>query len=875
MADYQVPVRTTEAQGIFQSDIIIRSALEEGIADLRRNPWLLDYVFASEAQDDLTRAKYGERDIAQARKWFQNNQISVRMVPVSNEPKPFTISIKLVSSSETEVTTGDTHYIPQEENDLTWPNLLGPVDPIGYDPATGIITWPQGTIGSFIIVSDMLVLLRDGTRIPVVGTAGADTIQIRPGAVGNLQGMVVRGVPPTGINFLESVLYNEVYQIGVHCAAEPTYLTWLHSIVCFILLRYKQDLLEHRGFEQSVFSSSDFSRNPIVDTESFFSRYITITGKVRQYWPKAFTQKILVVEPDVKVISNLTDLEFDQNWGTVQSPSAAAGAAASARRPTMFPSGSSLSFSAIEGGSDPALQTLAVFNSGGGSLASPFVLVTYGTGATGWLDATIVGGGDAFSLQVAPSTGSLAAGSYSAQVSINSPGASNTPQVVDVGFTVSVAPVLALSPGDLSFTATAGGANPASQDETVSNTGGGILPTVTTSINYLQGSGWLGLTQSGSGNSQLITAQPVTGSLTVATYNAVVSVFASGVTNSPQTFNVSFDVTSGHFNPPAGGVDFTGWLNLGVFPAQDQQDQDGNANAAWSLQLQPSNSGHRTWSNGQLPLGTTKVGGFFKQGPGVRYVTLYNNTVLADYSVLDLQTGINTNFGAATSTVNTAGNGFYFFEMTVPTALHFGSNWAIQGADILGHTPPESSWLGAGLTNYLISYYVEARGNPIPTNVFLNSGDAALFTHWSVFQNLSAAQDVSSWTGQFFAACTVTLAAVTDVHSAYSNTLLGTGSQGSGAYKAGTVNFITIWDQSNDGAYAIFDLSLGTVAATAGGAVGAITSLGSGWYLCQCTTPFTTSFRFTMADTALNAIPQTVWTSAGTETVFVGPFALT
>ncbi len=319
-ADYQVPVRTTEAQGIFQSDIIIRSALVEGMDDLRRNPWLLSYCFANEAQDSLTRARYGERDIAEATRWFQNNAVSVRMIPIGNEAKAATISIKLVSSSEAEVTTADTHYIPQEENELQWPDLLGPLNPIGYDPATGIITCPEGSIGSFIIVSDMLVLLQDGTTIPVVSAPGPDTLQIRPGPVGKLDGLRVRGQPPTGINFLESVLYAETYQIGIHVAAEPTYLTWLHSIVCFILLRYKKTLLESRGFEQSIFSSSDFSRNPIVDTEQFYSRYITITGKVRQYWPSVFNQKIVIVRPDLEMESNLTDMEFDQNWGTVEIP---------------------------------------------------------------------------------------------------------------------------------------------------------------------------------------------------------------------------------------------------------------------------------------------------------------------------------------------------------------------------------------------------------------------------------------------------------------------------------------------------------------------------------------------------------------------------
>ena len=53
-----------------------------------------------------------------------------------------------------------------------------------------------------------------------------------------------------------------------------------------------------------------------------------------------------------------------------------------------------------------------------------------------------------------------------------------TPVTVPVTFTVAAAPVppaIGASPTALSFTATQGGANPATQTVTISNTGGGTL----------------------------------------------------------------------------------------------------------------------------------------------------------------------------------------------------------------------------------------------------------------------------------------------------------------------------------------------------------------------------------------------------------------
>lgn len=53
-----LPKSMTEAQGIVQSDILIRSALIAAISDLRANPYLLQYCFASLVNDNLTWQEY-------------------------------------------------------------------------------------------------------------------------------------------------------------------------------------------------------------------------------------------------------------------------------------------------------------------------------------------------------------------------------------------------------------------------------------------------------------------------------------------------------------------------------------------------------------------------------------------------------------------------------------------------------------------------------------------------------------------------------------------------------------------------------------------------------------------------------------------------
>ena len=106
-------------------------------------------------------------------------------------------------------------------------------------------------------------------------------------------------------------------------------------------------------------------------------------------------------------------------------------------------------------------------------------------------------------------------------------------------------PTISLSPTSLSFSATAGGANPSAQNVTVSNSGGGTLAAPTTQINYSQGSGWLSVNCTGSQAPYTCSTQPATGSLAAGTYNATVQVSSSGATNTPQSYTVAFTVNSG------------------------------------------------------------------------------------------------------------------------------------------------------------------------------------------------------------------------------------------------------------------------------------------------------------------------------------------
>jgi hypothetical protein len=109
--------------------------------------------------------------------------------------------------------------------------------------------------------------------------------------------------------------------------------------------------------------------------------------------------------------------------------------------PTISLSSASQTFSAATGGPDPEAQTVSVTNGGGGTLSGLAVNVAYGVGEpTGWLSASLSGTTAPSTLTLTPTTGSLTEGTYTASVAVTSAVASNSPQFLDVTFTVTLPP---------------------------------------------------------------------------------------------------------------------------------------------------------------------------------------------------------------------------------------------------------------------------------------------------------------------------------------------------------------------------------------------------------------------------------------------------
>jgi hypothetical protein len=222
-------------------------------------------------------------------------------------------------------------------------------------------------------------------------------------------------------------------------------------------------------------------------------------------------------------------------------------------------SASTATFSGSAGGADPATQTIHVTNTSGGTLDGLTASVAYTSGPPGWLTASLSGMTAPATLTLSATIAALAAGTYTADVAVTSGAASNSPQTVSVTFTVAPAaipPAIGLAPTSLSFLAVQNGNDPAIQDVSITNTGGGSLSgfTITGTYGANEPTGWLRGALTGNTAPTTLRLQPSTGSLDAGTYTATINVAVNGASNSPQAVTVTFAVVTSIFapSPPSG-----------------------------------------------------------------------------------------------------------------------------------------------------------------------------------------------------------------------------------------------------------------------------------------------------------------------------------
>lgn len=144
--------------------------------------------------------------------------------------------------------------------------------------------------------------------------------------------------------------------------------------------------------------------------------------------------------------------------------------------------------------------------------------------------------------------------------------------VVYNGTSAPPSPTISVSPSSLSFSATQGGANPANQTISISNSGGGTLNWTAS-----DDATWLTVSPSSGTAPSTLTASVSISGLAAGTFNATITISATGATNTPVSVPVTLTVNStsaelivnGSFegtSAPWAGSGQAFWTGNGSFP---------------------------------------------------------------------------------------------------------------------------------------------------------------------------------------------------------------------------------------------------------------------------------------------------------------------
>ena len=208
------------------------------------------------------------------------------------------------------------------------PYLIKPFTPTSYDQTTGTFGIPSNIDLSIVNPGQILLNPVTGEGYVILDIL-AGQIQIEAGQAINWSQIAVFPQFPFYKAHIEQDWYRQTFSIGIH-TTDPAPLLWLEAIVAYILLRYKEALLEKRNFCESTFNVSDFAPNiNFSGPENAYSRYFTLTGVTPVTWvktPSRLVEAITYKDPAttftaIKILSNLNSPVFlntaEDPWVTV------------------------------------------------------------------------------------------------------------------------------------------------------------------------------------------------------------------------------------------------------------------------------------------------------------------------------------------------------------------------------------------------------------------------------------------------------------------------------------------------------------------------------------------------------------------------------
>lgn len=299
--------------GLFQGDLVLKSTLDLIIKEMRENEWLVEDCFSSLLCDEFLSDSYGMKEINAAKEFIRNNNFPIYMKYRMDKEDVPCITIAMGSSQEdsslstlADLSVNTVDYQPEDIN-KTIPYILKPFSAT-YDKDSGILQLPAINEIEFVVAGQFVIDTESGNAYEILETMSDYRLRLEAGLKIKANEMAVIPKYPFFRARRERIITQEQYQIGIH-TQDPSTLIFLYNILKYGLLRYREGLLERRGFDLSKLSFTDMVKNDAFSGDNVYSRFIMISGQVEEFWVKAPTRFIESVgfklegEAGIKIIS--------------------------------------------------------------------------------------------------------------------------------------------------------------------------------------------------------------------------------------------------------------------------------------------------------------------------------------------------------------------------------------------------------------------------------------------------------------------------------------------------------------------------------------------------------------------------------------------
>jgi hypothetical protein len=325
-----------ERYGLSPTDALIKTAIELAIEDLLKNPWIIEHMYAPFVENPILSKKYGYKEIERAKEFLRSNKINFYMKHRNDKMDFPCITISLSQSSEDRnlATLGDVSpsvidYNP-EEIDKPISYIIKPTNLLSYDPLTGIVEIGENENYKYISENMVAVDPETGNGYVILSKGGNNGFVIQTGLTIDFDKIAVIPQYLTYRARMERIVSQESYNIGCHVHGDPAQMVFLHNLVKYALLRYREGLFEHFRFDLGTISSTDTINNDAFGADEVYSRFITLSGQIEEFWVKSPARKWEVIDfierdgdlktSGIKIISNIKagDQENDI-WTTVDS----------------------------------------------------------------------------------------------------------------------------------------------------------------------------------------------------------------------------------------------------------------------------------------------------------------------------------------------------------------------------------------------------------------------------------------------------------------------------------------------------------------------------------------------------------------------------